>query len=221
MGYLFFATWVCAYPLSYFITAAIVARVRRGSWTQRARRELQSGFLWALLTSLGAVILVWSRPWILIEALTLVILWSASVYLAISGHERGVTNDLLLVALASVAPVLMYQIATNENSLTAVPPKIWTVCLISFLFFAGTVLHVKALIREAKNGQWHVISILFHLAAFVFAATTLNSWILGAPFFIGLLRTLVLRPGTRPSEIGAIEGILAVVLVVVTVLAEI
>ncbi len=220
LGWLFFATWISAYPLSYFLTAAAVVRFRRGKWSSRARREAHRALPWAIFTALGGLVLTLNRPWVFIESASLVIPWSLSIYLAVTGRERGITNDLLLVAMASLSPLLMYQIAENESLLTNIPGKIWQVTLITFLFFAGTVLHVKALIREAKNRQWHLGSALYHLAALLLLASTLRSWLISLTFFLAFIRTLLIRPGMRPRKIGLIEGLLAVLLVATTVAAR-
>ena len=220
LGWLFFATWICAYPLSYFLTAAAVVRFRRGKWSARAKRELRRALLWAGLTALGGVVLTFNRPWIFVESIFLLIPWSLSIFLAITGRERGITNDLLLVAMASLSPILMYQVTENENSIGAVPSTIWQICLITFLFFAGTVLHVKALIREANNRQWHFVSSLYHLVVLLLLAIIWHSWLISAPFFVSFIRTLLVRPGLSPKKIGLIEGLLAVLLVVTVAAAK-
>jgi len=217
-GLLFSLTWVCAFPVSYFLTSAFVARMRKKRWTSRAKRELQSAAPWGFLTVLGSALIVQSRAWILLEALVLVFVWSASVYLSLIGRERGVTNDLLLVALASTAPIFMYQISKNEESLSAIPNKIWIVCIISFLFFTGSVLHVKALIREAKSRKWHLISIWFHLLVTIGLIFFVPA--VAIAFFIGLLRTLFMRPGLRPSKIGAVEAAVGSALILCTVISQ-
>ncbi len=220
LGWLFFDTWVCAYPLSYFLTAAAAARFRRGKWSARARKELMRAMPWAGVTSLGAAVLTINRPWIFFEAILLLLPWSISIYLAITGRDRGITNDLVLVAMASVSPLLMYQIANNESAIGQIPASIWQICLVSFLFFTGTVLHVKALIREAKNRQWHLVSSVYHVAAVPVPILILHSWLIALTFFLSLIRTLLIRPGARPTRIGAVEGLLAVLLVVTTVAAK-
>ena len=220
LSLLFSITWVTAYPLSYFGGRAFLARVRRGSWTTRARSELHSTIPWAVLTLIGAGTLIALRPWIILPGSLIAVLWSISIYLTWLGRERGITNDLLLVVLASIAPILMYVIANDQPSLNLVPHSIWIAALVSLLFFVGSVLHVKALIREATNLQWHAISVGFHSAVVIALGLTTHSWLLTIPFALALVRTVVMKPGMRPSRIGAVESTVAILVVICTVIAQ-
>ena len=220
LGLLFSLTWVAAYPVSYFGGRALLARVRRGSWTTRARGELRSVLPWAVITLIGTITLISVQPWILLPGVLIVVLWSFSIYLTWLGRERGITNDLLLVVLASTAPILMYAIANDEQSMNLIPYSIWISALVSLLFFMGSVLHVKALIREATNHRWHLASIGFHVAVVISLGLTTSSWWLTIPFTLALVRTVVMKPGMRLGRIGAIESIVALLVVTCTVIAQ-
>jgi hypothetical protein len=220
LGLIFSITWVTAYPLSYFSGRALVARLRRGSWTVRAINELRLARPWGLLTAIGAVALITLRPWIILPGLLVVALWAVSVYLSWAGRERGITNDLLLILLASIAPILMYQVAKDQSSIRNLPHAIWIASYICLLFFVGSVLHVKALIREAKNPRWHTASICFHVVVLIILPATTHSWWLAASFLFPLVRTLVMKPGGRPGKIGIVEVVVAFLIITVTVLVE-
>lgn len=219
LGLLFSITWVAAYPLSYFGGRAFLARVRRGSWTTRAQSELRSVIPWAVLTLIGTSALITMRPWILLPGALIVVLWSISIYLTWLGRERGITNDLLLVVLASIAPILMYAIANDQRSLNFIPHSIWIASLATLLFFVGSVLHVKALIREAKKRRWHIASIGFHIAVVVAVAPITRSWWLVIPFTAALVRTVVMKPGLKPGRIGIVELVVSILLIISTVIA--
>ena len=219
-GLIFSITWVGAYPLSYFSGRALVARLRRGSWTVRAINELRLARPWGLLTTIGGAALITLRPWIILPGLLVVGLWSISVCLSWAGRERGITNDLLLVLLASIAPILMYQVANDDRSIRNLPHAIWIASYICLLFFVGSVLHVKALIREAKNPRWHTASICFNLVVLIILPLTTHSWWLTVPFLFALARTLVMKPGGRPGRIGVVELVVAFLMITVTVLVE-
>lgn len=223
LGWVFLVTWIGAYPSTYFAGRAIIARLRRGSWTTRARRELRNAVEWILIALIGSVILIVARPWILIPGACLLLIWALSTYLSWTGRERGITNDILLIALASVAPILMYQVANDVDSrkgVHQVPHAIWIASLLSLLYFLGSVIHVKSLIREAKNPLWHWGSILFHaltLAGLLLAAQP--RW-LALPFALGFLRAILVKPGLKPGRIGIIEGCVALALMLTVVLVE-
>ncbi len=220
LGLLFSLTWIAAYPLSYFGGRAFLARVRRGSWTTRARSELRSAIPWAVITLFGTSTLIAMQPWILLPGVLIVALWSFSIYLTWLGRERGITNDLLLVVLASTSPIFMYAIANDQRPLSPVPYSIWIAALVSLLFFMGSVLHVKALIREAINRRWHLISVGFHVAVVIALGLSTLSWWLITPFTFALARTVLMKPGIRPGRIGAIESAIALLVIICTVIAQ-
>lgn len=219
IGLIFFLTWVSGYPVSYFLGRALIARIRRRSWTAKARSELQSALPWLVITFFGVSSLIYLRHWLFLYGMILVVLWSASVYLSWAGRERGITNDLLLVGLASMEPVLMYQVAKNHPSLQGLPHAIWMAALMSLLFFAGSVVHVKSLIREAKNPKWHIGSVVIHLAIFASLLLLARPWYLAIPFAFALLRTILIKPGLRPGVLGIVEAGVALGLVTCTVIA--
>ena len=220
LGLLFSLTWIAAYPFSYFGGRAFLARVRRGLWTTRARSELRSAIPWAAITLFGTSTLIAMQPWILLPGVLIVALWSFSIYLTWLGRERGITNGLLLVVLASTAPILMYAIANDQRFFNLIPHSIWITALVSLLFFMGSVLHVKALIREATNRRWHRISVGFHVAVVIALGLSTLSWWLITPFTFALARTILMKPGMRPGRIGAIESAIALLVIICTVIAQ-
>lgn len=219
VGLIFFLTWVSGYPVSYFLGRAIVARIRRGSWTSKAKKELASAMPWMLIAFVGIGTLISLRPWLLLYGILIVALWSISIYLSWAGRERGITNDLLLIGLASIEPILMYQVAKNHASLTGIPHSVWMATLLSLLFFAGSVVHVKSLIREVKNRKWHHASLIFHASVLVLLLFFVHPWYLAIAFMVALLRTILLKPGQRPGVLGAVEATIALVLIFCVVFA--
>lgn len=216
LGLVFAITWVVAYPTTYYLARGTIARLKRGSWTDRARREIRASIPWAIVTALGAITLVITRPWIIVPGLLVMVVWTVSSVLTWQGRERGIANDLLLVVLAAIATPFMWVVANDVPELSGIPGSIWLAALISLIFFIGSVLHVKSLIREARDPRWHRASIAFHVLAL---ATAAISWWLLIPFTAALARTVVMRPGLRPGRIGAVEAIIAALVIVFTVIA--
>lgn len=214
-GLVFAIAWIAAYPASYFGGRALVYRLRRGSWTRKARTELTSAAPWALAAAIGAAVLVVRQPALLLAGAGMAVVWTVSLWLTWHGRERGVVNDLLMVALAAAAPWLMWFSGADPSD--AVPSGIVLACAVTALFFTGSVLHVKSLIREADDRRWHAASIAYHVAALALAAW-LGLWLL-LPFGVALVRTVVMRPPLRPAVIGAVEIVTSVLLVIGTLLA--
>jgi len=213
----FAVAWVAAYPVSYFAGRAVVYRLRRGEWSRKARSELRSALPWAVIAVAGAVTVVVIRPALAIAGIGIAVVWTISLWLTWKGRERGITNDLLLVVLAAAAPVLMW-FAGSTESIAEVPSSIWLASVVTLLFFTGSVLHVKSLIREADDRRWHLASIGYHVVVVVGVALV-SPWLLVA-FVPALVRTIVMRPPLKPGVIGAVEIIMSALLVIGAVLAS-
>lgn len=217
LGLVFAVTWIAAYPVSYYGGRGLLMRVRRGQFTTKTKQEFRAAFPWAAVAVLAAVVLIAARPWIILPGLAVGVVWSLSLWLTWLGRERGITNDLLLTVLASVATPFMWAVANDHARLDGIPSGVWTAALVCLLFFAGSVFHVKSLIRGARDRRWHWASVGFHVIALVIAVAI--SWWLAVPFVLALARTTAMRPGLTPARIGAVETVVSVFVVVFTVVA--
>jgi hypothetical protein len=216
---LFAVAWVLAYPASYYLGRGVVIRWRRGTWSRLAKRELSAAVPWIVFTAVPAVVLVVLRPWLVWVGAALGGLWAVSVWLTRTGHERGASNDLLLVAQAAVAVPLMWGIATDTPDLGVGDPAAadaWLAAFICLVFFTGSVLHVKSLIREADDRRWAIASRVFHVAAL--GMGLISPWLL-LPFGVAAVRAFAVPAGSRPAVIGAVEIVVSVLVVVGTALA--
>ncbi len=217
-GWLFLVAWVCAYPVGYYGGRAVTARARRGSWTRLARRELARALPWAVLTAAAGLPLALTRPWLLAAALALATLWAVGLRVAGLRGERSMSNDLLLVAQAVAAVPLSVAVVTGPAALLdgLLGPTL-TATAVCAAYLAGSVIHVKSLLREADDRRWHALDVAWHAGALVAATFVDPWWLLG--FGPALVRALVMRPGLRPGMIGAVEAVVAVLVVVAAVLA--
>lgn len=217
LGLVFAIAWVASYPVSYYGGRSLLMRIRRGEFTAKTKNEFRAAIPWAVVTGITAVILIAARPWIVIPGIVVGLIWSISLWLTWKGRERGITNDLLLTVLASVATPFMWAVANDHAQLDGIPSGVWAAALVCLLFFAGSVFHVKSLIRGAKDRRWHWASVAFHVVALVTAVAI--SWWLAIPFVAALARTTAMRPGLTPAQIGAVETVVSVLVVVFTVVA--
>jgi hypothetical protein len=210
----FGVAWILAYPASYYLGRAVVVRLRRGTWSRIAKRELRDAVPWIVLAAIPSLVLLVLRPWLLWVGAALGVLWAVSVWLTRTGHERGASNDLLLVSQASVAVPLFWAIAFDVPNLGIGDPAAadaWTAALICLVFFTGSVLHVKSLIREADDRRWAIASRIFHVLALWMAL--ISPWLL-LPFGVAAIRAFAVPPGARPAVIGAVEIVVSVLVVV-------
>ena len=208
----FACAWILAYPASYFLGRAVVIRWRRGEWSRLARRELGYARPWMGLAAAPSVVLVVARPWLLGVGLGLGLLWAVSVWLTRIGHERGASNDLLLVTQAALAVPLLWAIAHNGWP----PTDAWLAALVCLVFFTGSVLHVKSLIREADDPRWAVASRVYNTATV--GMGVVSPWLL-LPFGAAAVRSFAVPQGTRPAVVGAVEIVVSTLTVVGTGLA--
>jgi hypothetical protein len=217
-GWLLLAAWVCAYPVGYYLGRALTARARRGSWSRIARRERSRAIPWAVLTAALGLPLVLTRPWLLAAAALLAVPWGGGLAIAARRGERSLANDLMLVAQAAVAVPLTVAVVAGPSALTgdlAGPTLQATVIIAAYL--AGSVLHVKSLIRQAGDVRYHRLNEAWHGALALGAGLADPAWLVG--FVPALARSILLRPGMRPAAIGGVEALVAVLVVVAAFLA--
>ncbi len=212
IGVLFCSAWVAAYPASWYLGRAVVIRWRRGSWSRLAQRELRNAVPWMVAAAAMALVLLWARPWLAAVLPPLLVAWVASLRLMRAGHERGATNDLLLVVQAALAVPLLWAVTIDGWP----PADAWTAAGICAVFFTGSVLHVKSLIREADDRRWAVGSRAFAVASLALGLA--SPWLL-LPFGAAAVRAFIVPAGTRPALIGAAETVVSILVVVGGVLA--
>lgn len=217
IGLVFAITWVAAYPVSYFGGRGLLMRIRRGNFTTKTKNEFRAAIPWTIITAVGAIILIAARPWIVVPGIVVAAIWSVSLWLTWIGRERGITNDLLLTVLASIAAPFMWAVANDRPSLGGIPDALWLTAVVCLLFFVGSVFHIKSLIREADDRRWHWASVVFHVVALVIAVAI--SWWLAIPFVAALTRANMIKPRLKPGQLGAVESVVSVLLVVFTFIA--
>lgn len=215
----FALAWIVAYPVSYFLGRAIAARINRGAWTDRAKRELGYALPWVIVFGVLGVVLMAFRPWLIFAVLALGVLWVVSLALTVKGRERGISNDIVLIAMAATAVPIIWAISFDEPQPSSWPASVWTISAILLVFFAGSVIHVKSLIREARDHRWRIADIVFH--ALALGLFVVSPWLLIA-FIPALARSVAMRPGQKlkPGVIGVVELVMSVLIVVAIALAN-
>lgn len=207
-GWLLLAAWLSAYPAGYYAGRALTARARRGSWTARARRERRRAVPWVVLTAVLGLPLAAGRPWLLLVAGAFAVVWSVGLWVAARWGERSLANDLMLVGQATVALPLTVAVVAGPS---LVPGDLAThtaqATFVVAAYLAGSVLHVKSLLREAGKASYRQVNVAWHIGLVAI------SWLLGGWWLVGTLpaltRAITLRPGLRPAAIGGIEALVA------------
>ena len=218
VGWLYLLALLVAYPVGYYGGRALTARIRRGSWTRLARRELGRAVPWAVLLGVLGLPLVVLRPWLVLVGLGLAALWLLGLWVADRFGERSMANDLVLVAQALVAVPSTVALVAGLGAVSGgLAAATWTATALVAGYLVGSVIHVKSLLREAGDLRWRRLDIGWHVLMVVLAALVDPCWLVG--FGPALIRSVVGRPGARPGLIGGIEAIVAVLVVVAAMLA--
>ncbi|MDO3412332.1 YwiC-like family protein [Saccharibacillus sp. CPCC 101409] len=168
----------------------------------------------ALLVPLAAVVIA-AEPRLIGYGALLLILFAIPVYYAKMKNERALLNDIAAIVLfcSFIYPVV-YVSAGSEAD--------WGRTTLLFillgLYFVGTALYVKTIIREKKNPRYYRLSLAYHTLLLPFAA-----WLsvpLLVPFAILLLRAAVLpKRNLKVKQTGMAEVGFALMLYVSVVLA--
>jgi hypothetical protein len=121
-------------------------------------------------------------------------------------------NDLLLVAQAVAALPLSVAVVAGPNAVLGdLAGSTLTATVLVTGYLAGSVIHVKSLLRDAGRVGFRRLNLGWHAAWLVGAALVAPWWALG--FGPALVRAAALRPGLRPAAIGGVEAIVAVLMV--------
>ncbi|WP_082096648.1 YwiC-like family protein [Paenibacillus wulumuqiensis] len=191
-----FLCWLVMYLFSYPVL----------QWIKTGRKEkyLRPAALYgALLIPLVAVV-IWHHPKMLMYGALLLIFFAVPVHYARNRNERALFNDIVAIVLFSsfIYPVV-YIGGTPDLAAAG------RLFLLSVLYFTGTALYVKTMIREKKNPRYYYASCLYHLLPIVLAGYW-NLW-LSIPFIVLFIRAGYLpRLQLRAKQVGIIEIGLAV-----------
>jgi hypothetical protein len=180
--------WLAGYLLSYYVLQAI--KTRR---VARFRPQIQ---LYAPVTVVLAAPVLVARPALLWFAPAYAALLAVNAWFAWRRRERALLNDLASVVQGCLMVPVVAVVAGTRPA--------WTPFLIVLLYFTGTVLFVKTMIRERGSVPYRRASIGYHLVAL--AAVTLTG-AFAALIFTALLARAWLLPGRplTPKQVGFVE----------------
>ncbi|WHI90107.1 YwiC-like family protein [Mammaliicoccus lentus] len=154
-------------------------------------------FIVVLISFIPIVIL---RPETFYIFLLMIPLSLVNAYFAKKKNERAFTNDLIAViifCLFGIISTLLNQSLLDVN-------KWFTVFIISFLYFFGTILYVKTMIREKKSQKYKWSSWLYH--AFIVLIGLLIHPIIMVMYIPSLVRAIVLYGRKiKIMQVGMIE----------------
>jgi YwiC-like protein len=195
--------WLAGYLLSYYALQAIK--------TRRLSRVKPQLLLYGPITAAFGVLVVAVRPQLLAYAPAYALLLALNVFYARRRRERALLNDLTSVVQSCL---MVFVAATVAGEGISQFTAAFTAVL---LYFTGTVLYVKTMIRERGNVSYYWASVTYHALALGVAAFL--SIPIAAVVALLLVRSAALpRYRLTPKHVGIIE-IVASTLVLVTAVA--
>ncbi|BEL03076.1 YwiC-like family protein [Actinoplanes sichuanensis] len=180
--------WIAGYLLSYYVLQAIK--------TRRLSRFRPQITLYAPVTAALALPVVLARPALWWFAPAYAALLAVNAWFAWRRRERALVNDLASVVQSCLmVPVVAVVAGATPH---------WPPFAVVLLYFTGTVLFVKTMIRERGSVPYRRASIGYHLAALA-AATVIGTF--AGLVFAGLLGRAWLLPGRplTPKQVGFVE----------------
>lgn len=166
---------------------------------------------WTLIYAVSTLIFslpaLFYNPTLLYFVLAIIPFSLVNIYYTKNKNERALCNDLAAIVIFALAGMAAYYFPNRLFDY-----QIWLVAILPSLFFIGTTLYVKSVLRERKNPIYYRTSVLFHLCCVV-VSFVLFSFIpyadplwLSASYLPALLRAIWLsRCKLSVKQVGLIE----------------
>lgn len=173
---------LAAWSFLYLMTYPFLSLFKGKNLTEYRKWTIIYGALSALF-AIPALFYNWRVIYFGLAMLPLVAL---AIYFTKKRDERNLLNDFAGILIFSLAGMAAYYFSTN-----AWDEKIYWVALYPTLFFVGTTLYVKSMLRERKNPRYLRASIIYHgFCVLPFLFLNLN-W-LALAYGVPLLRAVLL-----------------------------
>ncbi|WP_245237868.1 YwiC-like family protein [Paenibacillus etheri] len=186
-----FICWLLIYLFSF----PLLQGVKTGKF-ERYEKPLK---VYGILLLPIIVHLVITEPALLWFVLPLVPLFAVNLYYAKAKNERALLNDISAILAFCLIIYPVFYVGQGESWRTAAE-----LFLLAVLYFVGTALYVKTIIRERKNIHFYYGSVLYHLLVAAAGLFLFPSLIV--PLLILLLRAAILpRTAITAKRTGLIE----------------
>lgn len=171
---------------------------------KRLKRKKECGYLKAAGLFGGIAVALFLYPLfveyrIIYFFLAMLPLGAITSYFSMIRDERNIINDIVAISIFSIAGGGIAFLNTHEWTLV-----ITVVILVTLLYFVGSALVVKTIVRERKNINYRNASYIYH--ALLFLGMLLWHYTLGIAFVFGLIRAIgVYDKGWTPKKLGIME----------------
>ena len=143
-------SWLMLYLLSFPVLQWIK--------TGKTSKYRQPALVYALLSISAISLLLIYQPALIGYGLFLAICFVPNIYYARTRNERALTNDIIaIVMFCSFIYPVMYTGELTDWRLATI------LFVIACLYFIGTALYVKTMLRERGNRHYYYGSIVYHI----------------------------------------------------------
>lgn len=153
-------------------------------------RNMSVNIKWSLIYGLASILFalpaLWHNWHILCFIVAMLPFVGINIYYVKRKDERALLNDLAGIIIFAIAGMASYYF-----SLHSFDEKIWFVALYPTLFFIGTTLYVKSVLRERKNPLYLWSSYIYHIIC-VLLFLILQKYLLALCYAPALIRAIYL-----------------------------
>jgi len=177
-----------AYLTSYCLLQALRHPREAAFW-------LRWAFGYGLAAAVFGVPVLWMRPLLLAVGGVALLGFAVNAWFAHHRNERHLINDLVAMAGLNLAAVAGYVAGTGRWDAAA-----WELWGLNLLYFFGTALHVKSVIRERNNRlmKWVAVSYALGIPAALWAT---GQPLLAGAYLPAAVRTLAIPQNHRLKAI--------------------
>ncbi|GJJ80485.1 YwiC-like family protein [Pasteurella canis] len=205
--YLFlFLAWAALYLMTYPFLNLFKGR--------NMPLNIKWSWIYGGVSALFAVPALWYNWHIIYFVIAMLPFVAVNIYYVKQKDERALLNDFAGIVIFAIAGMAAYYFA--ERRLDA---EIWLVALYPSLFFIGTTLYVKSVLRERKNPIYLKASIIFHSLC-VLMFLPLQQYLLALAYLPPLIRAVCL-PQIKLSvkQVGLVEMVVSFIFFVMLLVA--
>lgn len=200
--------WLAAFCLNFFASLSIKSR--------KPKRYARQLLAYAIAVAVFGIPLVVHDVNVLRMLVAAVPAFAVNIGFVLRRNERAWVNDVVGVALAGVVGFGAFLLGSKPDNDAHAFHAVLAVCL----YFVGTVVYVKTLIRERGSKGWLQTSYAYH--GVLLALTVAGGWWVAAVVASLLLARAIVVPGRgwTPKRVGLTEIIatLAVAIAALTTL---
>lgn len=168
------------------------------------QRRKQRGYMMTAVSFITVAVImilpvIIKLPVLILFFLSMIPFGIINVLFAKQRNERHILNDLSAVVIFSTAGMISYYIGVRQLDLKAI-----VVFTFSMLYFTGTILYVKTMIREKKSSTYKWLSFGYHIL--LVSIAMLVHPLLGTAMLPSLLRAVLFYGRNyKPMKIGIVE----------------